>query len=412
MANYTGSNDITVIDGLFKKVYSERLENIIPDGKKVVNMIKFLPKNKATGQDYNQAIILGLEHGVTYAASNEGAFALNDAVAGSVKQATIAGYQMLLRSALSYESVFRTAGDAQAFEQTTKYIVSNMMDSIYKKLEVSLLYGQSGIGVVDATPAPTTTTFKITDAEFAPGIWAGSRGMKIDIYSALNVLVTANAVVQKVDLDSKVVTLQAAITAPVAGQKIFAAGSFGKEMKGMHSIMTNTGLMFGIDAAQYELWEGTQYALPSPDVLSFAVIQQAITKGVEKGLEKDVTVLCNPGHWDDLLTEQAALRMYDSSYKTEVAENGSRSIKFHSQNGMVEIVPSIYVKEGHAFIVCKEDWARIGSTDVTFKRPGQEDKYFRELEGFAGVELRAYCDQALLCIKPGRQILVTNLVVS
>jgi hypothetical protein len=104
--------------------------------------------------------------------------------------------------------------------------------------------------------------------------------------------------------------------------------------------------------------------------------------------------------------------MYDSSYKTDVAENGARSIKFHSQNGMVEIVPSIYVKEGHAFVICKEDWARVGSTEVTFKRPGQEDKYFRELEGFAGVELRAYTDQALLCIRPGRQILITNLKVS
>ncbi len=411
MANSPGSNDIVAIDGLFKKVYGDKTENIIPDGKKVVNLIKFLPKSKQTGRDYNQAIILGLEHGVTYAASDEGAFALNEAVAGSVKQATIAGYQLLLRSALSYESIYRSAGSEQAFEQATKYVVANMMDSIFKKLEVSLIYGQAGIGTVDASPAPTTTTFKLTNADFAPGIWAGSRGMKVDIYNGAT-LVTANAVIQKVDLDSKLVTLQAAITAPVAGYRVYAAGSYGKEMKGMYSIMTNTGLMFGIDAAQYELWEGTQYALPSPDVLSFAVIQQAITKGVEKGLEKDVTVLCNPGHWDDLLTEQAALKMYDSSYKTEVSENGSRTIKFHSQNGMVEIVPSIYVKEGHAFIVCKEDWARIGSTDVTFKRPGQEDKYLRELENYAGVELRAYTDQALLCIKPGRQILVTNLVVS
>lgn len=412
MADFPGSNNSQLdLNGLFKKVYADKTENIIPDGKKVMNLIKFLPKNKAPGQDYNQSIILGLEHGITYAASDEGAFALNEAVAGSVKQASIKGFQLLLRSALSYESVFRSATTEAAFEQATKYIVMNMMDSIHKKLEVCLLYGQSGLGVIDAAPAPTATTFKITDAEFAPGIWAGSRGMKLDIYNGVT-LVTANAVVQKVDLDAKIVTLQAAIAIPVAGYTVYAAGSFGKEMKGMHSIMRNTGLMFGIDAAQYELWEGTQYNLPTTDILSFAVIQQAITKGVEKGLEKDVTVLCNPGHWDDLLTEQAALRMYDSSYKTEVAESGARSIKFHSQNGMVEIVPSIYVKEGHAFIVCAEDWARVGSTEVTFKRPGQEDKYFRELEGFAGVELRAYTDQALLCIKPGRQILITNLKVS
>ena len=280
-----------------------------------------------------------------------------------------------------------------------------------KKLEVELLYGQDGIGIIDSAPAPTTTSFKITDAEFAPGIYAGSRNMKIDIYNGVT-LVTAGAKIQRVDLTTKVVTLQTAITLPVAGYKIYPAGAFGKQMLGMKKIMQNTGMMFNIDAAQYELWEGTEYALPSPDVLSFAVIQQAITKGVEKGLDQDVVVLCNPGHWDDLLTEQAALRMYDSSYKSSESENGARSIKFHSQNGLVEIVPYIHIKEGHALVVCPNDWRRIGSTDITFKRPGQPDKYFLELQSHAGVELRAYTDQAVFCSKPGRQILITNLVVS
>lgn len=410
MANFPGSGDIVSFDGLFKKVYADKLENIIPVGKKVAEMIKFLQKNK-TGDSYNQAITLGLEHGVTYASSDEGAFQLNDAEAGTVKQASVKGYQLLLRAAMSYESIFRSQGNEQAFEETTKFVIQNMMDSLYKKLETELLYGQDGIGIIDSSPAPTATSFKITDAEFAPGIWAGSRNMKIDVYNGVTLVGTGK--IQKADLDSKVLTLQGVgIAGVAAGHKIYPAGAFGKQMLGMKKIMENTGLMFGIDAAQYELWEGTQFALPTADVLSFAVIQQAITKGVEKGLDKDVVVLCNPGHWDDLLTEQAALRMYDQSYSASLAENGARSIKFHSQNGMVEIVPYIHVKEGHAFVVCPDDWRRIGSTDVTFKRPGQPDKYFRELESHAGVELRAYCDQALMCVKPGRQVLITNLKVS
>lgn len=409
MADFPGAGDINSFNGLFKKVYGEKLENIIPVGKKVAEMIPFLAKKK-TGESYNQAITLGLEHGVTYAGSTDGAFALNDAVPGQVRQATIQGYQLVLRAAMSYESIFRSEGDEQAFEETTKFVVQNMMDSLYKKLEVELLYGQDGIGVIDAAPAPTATSFKITDAEFAAGIYAGSRGMKIDAYNGTTLVGTAS--IQRVDLTTHVVTLQGVgIVGLAAGHKLYPAGAFGKQMLGMKKIMQNTGLMFGIDAAQYELWEGTQFALPTPDVLSFSVIQQAITKGVEKGLDKDVVVLCNPGHWDDLLTEQAALRMYDSSYTSNVAENGARTIKFHSQNGMVEIVPYIHIKQGHAFIVCKDDWRRIGSTDVTFKRPGQADKYLLELSSHAGVELRAYTDQAILCVKPGRQILITNLIV-
>lgn len=410
MAAFAGAGDITTFNGLFKKVYGEKLENIIPVGKKVAELVKFMQKAK-TGESYNQAITLGLEHGVTYAGSDEGAFELNDAVAGTVKQAAIKGYQLVLRAAMSYESIFRSSGSEQAFEETTKFVIQNMMDSLYKKLEVELMYGQDGIGVVAASPAPTTTEFAITAAEFAAGIWAGSRNMNIDIYNGASYVATG--VVQKVDLTSKLVTLQVALAlAPVAGYKLYPKGAYGKQMLGMKKIMENTGSMFGIDAAQYELWEGTQFALPSPDVLSFAVIQQAITEGVQKGLDKDVVVLCNPGHWDDLLTEQAALRMYDSSYKSAESESGARSIKFHSQNGLVEIVPYIHVKEGHAFVICPDDWRRIGSTDVTFKRPGQPDKYLLELQSHAGVELRAYCDQSIFCSKPGRQILITNLVVS
>lgn len=389
-----------------KKVYGD-LENIIPVGKKVAEMISFVSKQK-TGESFNLAVILGLEHGVTYEGSDAGAFELQAAVAGAVKQASIKGNQIVLRSAMSYESIFRSQGSEQAFQETTKYVIQNMMDSLYKKLEVELLYGQDGLGILDSSPAPTATLFKITDAEFASGIWSGSKGMKIDVYNGVTLVGTGT--IKKADLNNKTIELDApGIVGLAAGHKVFPKGAFGKQMMGMKKIMENTGVMFGIDAAQYELWEGTQYALPTTDVLTFAVIQQAITKGVEKGLDKDVVVLCNPGHWDDLLTEQAAARMYDQSYSSAQVENGSKSIKFHSQNGLVEIVPYIMIKEGHALVVCKEDWKRIGSTDVTFKRPGQPDKYFLELQSHAGVELRAYTDQAIICRKPGAQVLITNL---
>jgi hypothetical protein len=381
-------------------------------------MIAFSAKAK-TGSAYNTAIILGLEHGVTYEGSDAGAFLLNDAVSGAVKQATIKGNQIVLRSAMSYESIFRSEGKDQSFEETGKYVIQNMMDSLFKKLEVELLYGQDGLSVVEfAAPAVPNTTLavELQEAEFAAGIWSGSRGMKVDFYNGVTPVAGGLArIIQKVDLNTHVMTLDPTTplaAAPTAAFTIYPAGAYGKQMLGMKKIMENTGVMFGIDAAQYEMWEGTQYALPVADVLSFAVVQQAITKGVEKGLDKDVVVLCNPGHWDDLLTEQAATRMTDSSYSSELAENGSKSIKFHSQNGMVEIVPYIHIKQGHAFVICKSDWKRIGSTDVTFKRPGQPDKYFLELQSHAGVELRAYTDQAIICRKPGAQILITNLKVS
>jgi len=352
-----------------------------------------------------------MEHGVTFADDSEGAFALNPPVAGQIKDAAVRGYQLVLRSVMPYGMAARSMGPGErAFEDATKFLVGNMLDSITKKLEIELLYGQMSYGSIASVSGSTLT---ITSAEFAPGIWSGAEAMPIEVYSNLGVLRGAANVVS-VDLTARTVTMDvtAASIGAVATDVVYHKGAFGKEFAGIHKILTNTGTLFGISAATYNLWKGSAYAPSSTSVLSFAILQQAIAKGVEKGLDSDVMVMVNPGHWDDLLTEQAALRMYDSSYSSSEAENGSAAIKFHSQNGLVKIVPSIYVKEGYAYILAVEDWVRVGSTDVTFKRPGQGDNFFRELEDHAGYELRCYTDQALFCAKPGRSIIVSNLKTS
>jgi hypothetical protein len=267
-----------------------------------------------------------------------------------------------------------------------------MLASISKKLEIELLYGQMGYGIVkNNETAGANVLVEITDASFAAGIWAGGEGMPLEFVRAGSVV--ANGIVTKVDLTAKAITIGTLSANLVAGDDIYHKGAYGtandKEFAGIHKILSNTGSMFGINASSYTLWKGTEFAPSSTSVLSFPIIQQAISKGVEKGLDTDVICLVNPGHWDDLLTEQTALRMYDSSYSSKDMENGAKTIKFHSQNGMVEIIPSIYVKEGHAFILCKEDWVRVGATDVTFKRPDRGDEFFRDLIDHAGYELRA-----------------------
>lgn len=410
MADYSGSNSQATLNGLFKEKYSDKMLRLIPDGKKMIKAIEFLPKDRQPGNNYHQPVVLGMEHGVTFASDSEGAFALNPPVAGQIQDAVVRGYQLLLRSVMSYGQAQRALGPGEkAFEDATKFLVGNMLDSIAKKLEIELMYGQAGYGVVASTAGVTIT---IEAAEFASGIWSGAEGMPIDIYDATLVTLRGTTTVTAVNLQTRVITLAALPGGTVATDVVNHRGATGKEFAGIHKILTNTGTLFGISAATYALWKGSAFAPAVTSVLSFAIMQQAISQGVAKGLDSDVTVVVNPGHWDDLLTEQAALRMFDSSYSSDKAENGSRSIKFHSQNGMVEIVPSIYCKEGYAYILAMEDWVRVGSTDVTFKRPAAEGNFFRELEDHAGYELRCYTDQALFCARPGRSVIISNLKVS
>jgi len=196
----------------------------------------------------------------------------------------------------------------------------------------------------------------------------------------------------------------------VATDVIWHKGAYGNEFAGIHKIITNTSVLFNIDANRFNMWKGNTFSA-SNAALSFNKLQLAVTRAIEKGLDGKVLVMVNPKAWANMLNDQAALRRYDSSYSPVKVENGGRSILFHGQNGEMEIEPSIYVKEGYAYMLSIEDWVRVGSTDVTFKRPGQGEEFFRDLENSAAYELRLYTDQATFCNAPGKNVLI-NLIVN
>ena len=64
---------------------------------------------------------------------------------------------------------------------------------------------------------------------------------------------------------------------------------------------------------------------------------------------------------------------------------------------------------GTRFFRANPVFQKVGSTDVTLKRPASDGEFFRELENSAGYELRAYSDQALFCQAHGRQVLISNI---
>jgi len=101
------ANTLSTLNGLFKEAYADKLKELIPDGVKLLNKIKFLPKDKQPGNLYHQPVILGMEHGVTFASSDDDAFNLNAPVAGVIKDAQIKGNPVVLRSLLGYVSASR-----------------------------------------------------------------------------------------------------------------------------------------------------------------------------------------------------------------------------------------------------------------------------------------------------------------
>lgn len=406
-------NTVATLNGLFKEVYADKVKQLIPDGVILLNELPFLPKEKHLGNQFHQPVILAQEHGFSYGGTDGTAFALGDAIAGQVKDAVVQGYEFVLRTQISYGAVSRSMNSAAAFESATKLVVANMLRSFSKRMEIMLMYGNKGLGTVLTNSNPDIV---LSAASFAPGIWSGGVNMRVEIKDSTGATSRVVAPITAVNLETRTLTLGTAISGSIASvvatDIIWHQGAYGNEFNGLEAVISlASGNLYGISVTAFDLWKGVTYSAGSTD-LSFSTIQRALALAVAKGLDSEVMCLVNPKTWANLMTDQASLRNYDYSYDSKKEEKGSQSITFYSQNGKIEIKPSIYCKEGHAFLLPREEIMRVGSTEITFKRPGFGDEFFRELDSNAGYELRAYSDQSLFVSCPAKCVLINNIVNS
>lgn len=419
----TGPANLT---GLFKEAYGPDVNNLIPESAKITKMVPFVQRDKETGNLYHQPVIVSNEHGVTYATVDAGAFALNTAISMQMKDAQISGAQILLRSSLSYDAASRASNNVKAFMKATELMVQNMMESGTDRLETASLYGGSGLATCASSvnTNATTTVVQISTATWATGIWLGKETCKINFYNGSS-LISSGAdsifTISSVDVANRKLTVTGtatgitALDADLAGagagvSKIFFNGAKGNEMSGLDTIITNTGTLFNVSAADYNLWKGNSY--DAAGALTMGKILSGTSKAVQRGLNEKATVFMNPDTWTNVASDLAALRKFDGSYRREKGENGVESISFYHQNGELELVGWNKVKEGDAFIIPMKRVKRLGSTDFTFKTPGREDEIFLHLADNAGYELRLYTDQAIFLETPARATKITGIVNS
>jgi hypothetical protein len=407
-------NTLTTLSGWFKESYADQVTNLIPDTVYYAREAKPVNKGAQTGGDYKHPVVLTSEQGITKAGPGSGAFALNSPIAMATRQATLAGSNFVLRTAFDYEVLTRLEGK-NAFVNETKPVIKNMLDSAYQYQEMDIMWGKSGVGTIDnVAGAPT---YVLTTAEFAPGIWFGSEGRLLSIFSAAGVLRGSSAIVSY-DLDARTVTTAAAIPGVVATDVCyFTDGGATNEMNGIHQIMTAAGTFMGISGTTYQLWSPpTAYGVAG--ALSFNHIQNAIVRASKHGLgkkSKGCVVVLNPDGWNTLANDEAALRQYDASFTPSELKNGAENIKFYSVAGPVEIMSHDMMKEGYGFIhpqvsKCLE---KVGSRpEPTFDIPGQpeKEKYLRTLENSAGVETRNYWNMAIFTAMRSQFQLMSGIV--
>jgi hypothetical protein len=422
MAN--SADTFTVLAGNFKEVYGD-LHNVIPDTAKLMKMIPYKSKAKI-GNEYVEAVKLTHEHGVTYSQSDNNAGALvtlTTPVPLTLLDAKVTSSAMLLRAQIGYDAFARAeGGDKVAFKDASELVVEDLLESITKRLEISLLYGSSptgvgGIPLNGVTSSSTNFVIVLDASQWATGVWVGSENAHIDVYHGSTKMdPTADMIITAIDVDNYTITGTMSGTdsaaldtysASNADLFIVFSGSFGNEMIGLDAACLSASTLWNI-ANTYALWKANTYSSASAN-LTMGKLQSAIQKAVQKGLDGDVNVIVNPATWATLNTDIAALRRFVED-STE-GELGVESIKYLYSGGKMDIVSYNLIKEGECFILPKKGVNRIGAADIGFKLPGG-DNGFLHVPDRMGYEFRLFSSQAFFTPFVAKLVKVTGIVNS
>lgn len=426
MAQY---NTTTTLDGLFKDVFGDGPVNAIPEVAILQSKIKFKQSDRI-GKAYVFPVILSSEAGVTYLAAGAGVSTLNDSIAAQLKEASVDANQIIIRGQMDYEAAAKAAGGGKvAFKNATELLVENLMETGSRRLEMAFLYGQSatGLGTADSSANVSATTTNVTMllAGWAPGIWAGSENAVVQFYKVSDDSLVSSSTdsyftVTTVNFSTRVIKFTGTATgigdldtALAAGDcYIHWKGARTVEPVGLDKIITNTGSLFGIDAAVYSLWSGSSYSFGSAAV-SVAKILNMIGMAVSKGgLMEEVDLLLSPKSFTNLSGTMTDLRRQNGGQSEKTGIGGFESIVLMGPNGKINLVPHPMVKESECFAAPMKRFKRIGSQEFSFETPGRKGELFLHVPDKNAYELRLYGAQAIICETPSKCVKGTAIVNS
>lgn len=419
MAAYSGADTVSTLNGLFKTQYAPDLNDLIPQNAILMQKLKYVPADKQNGAFYAVPCVLRSNQGVSYLGESGGVSELSSAINAIMKEAQVKGSELNIRGQLSYKALSQAAtAGARAFKKSSSWLVEDMANVSFTRLELATLHGQEGLGIVENDPSGSSpVNVVVTDESWATGIWVVLEGALFEFWDGDT---SRNVVGQLTKVTSSSRTLQftyfsgsGALSNIAAGDKIFfkgaKAGADYNEMAGLFKqYSTTTGTLFAIsDRQNYSLLQGN--VASGIGEISSAKVVEAASLAVDKGLMTDALVLVGTKTFADLNAENMGLRMFDSSYSGAKAENGSKELSYDHINGKLTVVCHPFVKNGQALIMDPNDALFVGSSKPTFEIPGMPDKFFRLVQDYNAVELQNYADLAVFANKPGQGVVLTGI---
>lgn len=415
------NNDLTVLDGLTKRVYGKGVHQAVPDNVKFLyDLIPFTPNQEQLGDSFVEAVNLAIEQGVTFGGGKAGIVTLNSPIAGKTKQAIVDASMIAFNVQISWDLVAKASGSntAQSFEKGVTQAIDNTLISHRRFQTIQMLYGTDNIGVISSGTASATQT--ITNASCAPAVFYGSDNMQIDIYdptlttkrngSPLNL----NSYSVDSDSGSRTLTFGASVTTTTNDVVVptgWVASTAFVMTPGLSTIAGQLGgTLFSLSQTTFPMFQGAVFDNGSA-ALSLTQLDRALGKLLLRGYNGRVTLLLHPRTFSNLVVEQNARVQLINGNARGTARVGFDEYEIMTSTGApVTARVSPWIKEGEAYGVPDDgSLRRIGAVDIKLGGPMQEPNWQR-LIAQTGYYLPTYSLQTPFTAEPWKLLKIKNIV--
>lgn len=410
-----GENTFTTMEMMYKEVYGDTLLDVVPMSSVVYDIVKY-KKGKKLGKKFVQTAALTLEHGFTSNGVAGSVVTLKDPVNAVFDDANIQGVELIGRSRIAYTAASSAVSEGpEAFADAWTQVLVNLRKASMKRLELQLLRGTGGLGILSGNSSGTLT---LTDASWSPSTWAGMKGCIIEAWDGIGYSAdnqhNGDLTISAVSRANKTVTVTGTNTNVTTGDYLFFDGhrtaSASNEMTGLVQCAANSGTLHGISGATYDTWLGNTFSMGgAPTMGKFLT---ALNDAIDMGLEEKAYLLVPTATFAILNANVSTSRRFDGSYSRKQASNGAQAISFFGASGELEVRLHPYLWKGEAVAFPESAFDRIGSADMGMGVPGLPDSgsqiFFHDTTTNSA-EARSFSHQALFCKAPSQCVYINGI---
>ena len=436
--------DISDLPGLLKPVFGE-LQFLLPEESLVQKLFSF-KAGDSVGKYFQEPIEVRAPWSISWCGNSGDSATFADALPSKTQDVQVTPYLVVLRNQVSYGVFDRAPKDAasKAFMAAGAYFGKSMATQLRRNLELSMLCGQDGFGVVESAD-DSADTITIDAASFRPGWVSILEGAQVclRVVNSTTTLRALTLTVSAVNVETRTLSFSGTpnLSTVQGGDTLFLLTSAGdgvssttlvyNEMVGLRKqVSEQTATVFNVAKSTYSAFRGN--VVTSVGAMSPGALLNIVTKAVNRGFQGKAIALLSPKAWNVLNNRIVSQQIFNQQSPDPAvsAKLGTDSIEVKAMGVTLEVVPHPYQAEGEILVLPKDYVKRIGSSyaaisgdttgvtgaakkevdiDITFAIPAAPLLYILPIVGSSTVELQCRSDQQVYLQRPAWSVLGTGV---